>query len=632
MTTTKRDGKKCPQHVMLIFLIKISAVSFYLGYINAINETKSNNLPIPNVKADNDDVKCETKITPSLQEIIDSRVNKELDVNFESQKKHSGKLFPDTVASFAAGMVSVSGKELLSDPNYDFGVPFKDGHADADALIIYSNANAMPNGLRHVTVHGEHDTGHIAKTSVSEALSNCGAMNVIFLPLGHASTRPPMNDCYTIVGNMEDYHINRWLRMPDFDTTGKHERELKKYHPLRHFGRVTLPKGVNEFDVPEIWDNYKQGRKGFVLQHFDALKTFFETFDTVQQELGELITKRKAVRNNTVVVMTVNIGQSELLANFVCNARSRGLDISNVVVFPTDIESKTLSEGLGMTTYYDEKNLGALPKGEAKFYGDPIFASMMQAKILCVVNVLNLGYDVLFQDVDMVWFKDPLEYFHDESNTAIKGFDILFQHDGSSQMRYNPLSANSGFYYVRANKKAQYVFTSLLYHGALVRHSKSHQQVLVQLLLEHSSLFGTKVKVFDKIETDMFPGGFHYHRNWDLMHDIISGKSNAYILHMSWTENKDNKLKFFRQMGEWYLQDQCIGHDYVALVEGDEVTDGSLINQCCSTEPIFSCHYRDKPSKEPCFNSPCIDNKCRQFWKPTPELVAQQKAKQKALS
>ena len=61
-------------------------------------------------------------------------------------------------------------------------------------------------------------------------------------------------------------------------------------------------------------------------------------------------------------------------------------------------------------------------------------------------------------------------------------------------------------------------------------------------------MFGTKVKVFDKLETDMFPGGYHYHQHWDTIRDIVDGKSNAYLLHMSWTENKDNKLKFFRQM------------------------------------------------------------------------------------
>lgn len=157
-----------------------------------------------------------------------------------------------------------------------------------------------------------------------------------------------------------------------------------------------------------------------------------------------------------------------------------------------------------------------------------------------------------------------------------------------------------------------------MYHGAVVRKSKSHQQVLVQLLNEHSSLFGLHVKVFDKLQTDMFPGGFHYHQDWDTMHKIIDGKSNAYLLHMSWTENKVNKLLFFRQMGEWYVNEQCISKDLSNLitVDGGKVSDGSLVKQCCSIEPIFSCHFQDKPSKKPCRDSPKIDpRKGKPFWK-----------------
>lgn len=218
---------------------------------------------------------------------------------------------------------------------------------------------------------------------------------------------------------------------------------------------------------------------------------------------------------------------------------------------------------------------------------------------------------LIHEIVDIVWYKNPLEYFHNKTNTAIQKFDILFQHDGSAHLRYNPLSANSGFYYVRHNKRTQYLFTSLIYHGSLVRKTKSHQHVLIQLLLEHTSLFGLKVKVFDKFETDMFPGGFHYHQDWDTMRSIISGESNAYLIHMSWTENKVNKLLFMRQMGDWYVNDQCIG-DVSTLVKGG---DGSLIEECCSVEPLFSCHFKDKPSIRPCPDAPLIDPKKRKsFW------------------
>ena len=68
-------------------------------------------------------------------------------------------------------------------------------------------------------------------------------------------------------------------------------------------------------------------------------------------------------------------------------------------------------------------------------------------------------------------------------------------------------------------------------------------------------------------------------------------------------------------MGEWYVKDHCISDAVTKLIDG-EVSDGSLLEQCCSIEPIFSCHYRDKPSKIPCPDSPKIDpNRGKLFWK-----------------
>jgi hypothetical protein len=93
------------------------------------------------------------------------------------------------------------------------------------------------------------------------------------------------------------------------------------------------------------------------------------------------------------------------------------------------------------------------------------------------------------------------------------------------------------------------------------------------------------------------------------MKDIMSGNSKAYIFHMSWTNNKKDKLKYFQQLGEWYVNDQCIGKDVheitgIAGGEGGVMKNGTLSANCCSAEPLFKCHYRDKPSKIPCPDSP----------------------------
>lgn len=202
--------------------------------------------------------------------------------------------------------------------------------------------------------------------------------------------------------------------------------------------------------------------------------------------------------------------------------------------------------------------------------------------------------------LDMVWYQNPLEYFR----TQAKQYDVFFQDDGGHSVRYAPYSANSGFYFVRHNDRTRHFLTSILMAGDLVLSTDSHQQALIATLNEHVSLYGLKAKVLSR-DTEEFPGGFHYHmRNKKFMRQVISGKTKPYIFHMSWTHNKDNKLKFFKQLGQWYVQPQCV-QKKVGDIDGADAND--LIPSCCSKEALFECFYKDKPSMRPCKNSPSID-------------------------
>lgn len=65
-----------------------------------------------------------------------------------------------------------------------------------------------------------------------------------------------------------------------------------------------------------------------------------------------------------------------------------------------------------------------------------------------------LGYNVLFQDVDMIWNRDPLaEYF--QANRTSPDIDIYMQHDGNHAEFYAPYSGNTGFYFVRNTHRSQ---------------------------------------------------------------------------------------------------------------------------------------------------------------------------------
>lgn len=68
-----------------------------------------------------------------------------------------------------------------------------------------------------------------------------------------------------------------------------------------------------------------------------------------------------------------------------------------------------------------------IPDQEAARYGDSTFGHIMMAKVICVQLVNELGFDLLFQDVDVIWYKNPIDYFKSQH---AKKFDVYFQDDG----------------------------------------------------------------------------------------------------------------------------------------------------------------------------------------------------------
>ncbi len=235
-------------------------------------------------------------------------------------------------------------------------------------------------------------------------------------------------------------------------------------------------------------------------------------------------------------------------------------------------------------------------------YGDSKFAGMMMAKVFCVHLLSQLGYNILFQDADVVWYRNPVDFFLKLSDD----FDMYFQDDGAHSVRYAPYSPNTGFYFVRAVERTRYLFNCFVKLGDLIQQSGSHQASLTSLLNEHASYRGLRVKVFSR-DTEEFPGGFHYHRDKAYMKKMIAKKVSPYIFHMSWTTNKENKRKYFQQMGDWYVQPQCVGKKV-----GDmpvNVSEG-----CCAVEALMECHYKDKPSIIPCNDKPGVDKRGRPWW------------------
>lgn len=81
---------------------------------------------------------------------------------------------------------------------------------------------------------------------------------------------------------------------------------------------------------------------------------------------------------------------------------------------------------------------------------------------------------------------------------------------------------------------------------------------------------------------------------------------------MSWTLNKKNKIAYYEQMGEWYLQSNCVQKTVEEIFGG--TNQANYADHCCSAEALVQCHYRDKPSKIPCRDNDPINKGAGSFW------------------
>jgi len=492
--------------------------------------------------------------------------------------------FPDSMNTLFQGMARVNRDEFAK--RLDIGIPLdqtKEGNQDV--LLLYSPM-AGANASRYQQYFQGND---IPLLPVEDATLNCDTVKIIL-------TEPQKTrQCLAIMGQWESYHVHKFMRLPpDEIRTG-----INHNLPLRSVSRMhSSNKGMTQY-----------APRPLAVQRYDSmLVEYLQGLKSVLAKLSPIASK--VAKNNTIVVLVCNHGQSELLVNFICTNKARGLDLGQVLVFATDTKTRDLVEGLGVTAFYDEKTFEKMPDQAARRYGDLRFQGMMLAKVFCVHMISQLGYNLLFQDVDVVWYRNPVEYFLDKEN-PLYDFDMYFQDDGAHSVRYAPFSPNTGFYFVRHNTRTQYFFSNFVRTADQIMQSGSHQSALSAALNEHVSYRGLRVKIFPRDE-DEFPGGYHFHRGKMYMKDMLQGRRKPYVFHMSWTLNKENKRKFFQQIGDWYVQDKCIEGSIETIFAEGEV--GDLTTTCCSAEPLLKCHFRDKPSKIPCRKSPMMDKGRRSFW------------------
>jgi hypothetical protein len=263
-------------------------------------------------------------------------------------------------------MASVPRNEFVQNlTRLGLGIPFdSDSNENNQVVFMYGDASALPRNYRRAS--SEAGNQAIAPlVSVEAATENCDVVSVAVIGASDDNLRR----CHALVGHqgVDGYHLHRLMRLrppkPNSLTAGSLDPEA----PLRLVSRLHFRDGEHAGPTP----SEKQSKL-----FRTVLGRYLDNLDRVLEKLRPVVSA--AAMNNTVVVMTCNFGQSEILMNFACGARRRNLDLSPVVVFAADPETRDLAMGLGLRTFYDETNLGFVPREAAKGVGDAVFGAMVR--------------------------------------------------------------------------------------------------------------------------------------------------------------------------------------------------------------------------------------------------------------
>lgn len=436
--TRTSSSSSCLSPISIFTHLALGVVTFHIGFVIGGNYGCSS---LDNLYNSND----ENHITEMYQHLLNNlfpSTGSVHQINSDNSKNNQTitPIFPSTISKVFYGASTVRRDNFIQ--QYDIGVPWNEPkHGATDVLIMYQSEHSLPSDYhakdafgspKFNTIDGIHSTAsshtpttgspiHVSYDSALEATSNCHTMKVILI---EPNTK---YECVAMVPQWESFHVQHFLRIkPENMTTRNKKAQLphfKPEYPLRLVSRHDTLSGKSKARVPMAFQSKKYW---FML--LDYLTKLSSTLERLKPLAATVITSSNNYHHSkTIVVMVCNFGQSELFVNFVCSARARNIDLSNVLLFATDQDMYRLAQSLGISTFDVQDAFGDMPTGAAKVYGDRVFQVMMLSKVYCVHLISALGYDVLFQDVDVVWYRNPIEYFQSEQSGD---FDFYFQ-DGT---------------------------------------------------------------------------------------------------------------------------------------------------------------------------------------------------------
>lgn len=192
-------------------------------------------------------------------------------------------------------------------------------------------------------------------------------------------------------------------------------------------------------------------------------------------------------------------------------------------------------------------------------YGTPDYKRTTKLKSQQVLRLLDLGYNVLWSDVDIFWKVNPLD---DIMATMGSDVDIAVQSNAppDEEGLNGPFRINSGFYFVKNSNKTRNAFQAIVDHAA--QSSLSEQPSFYSILCGDNRQFtqgrdhclnrdmGVLTLFLDRL---LYPNG--------AMENVLDKTAATFqdtvkITHFNWRTGGDTKIASLIDRDMWLLDSE----------------------------------------------------------------------------
>eukprot|EP01018_Ginkgo_biloba_P023351 Gb_30925 [translate_table: standard] len=265
----------------------------------------------------------------------------------------------------------------------------------------------------------------------------------------------------------------------------------------------------------------------------------------------ESLLQKVTNNGNTVVLAVVGNNYRDMLMSWVC--RLRRLRISNFIVCAVDQQVYQFAVLQGLPVFMDGPAMNI--SFDDCHFGSQCFQRVTKVKSRIVLQILQLGYNVLLSDVDVYWFKDPIPYLKAYGPGVLTAQSDEYNETEPLNL---PRRLNSGFYFAQSDHATIAALDKIVKHAALS--DMSEQPSFYDILCGEGGVHRVGDYLCVEPETNLtvhfldrnkFPNGA-YKGLWEKGNvEGICKEQGCIVLHNNWISGRKRKLERQVLSGLW---------------------------------------------------------------------------------